>query len=273
MSGWRSPAVAGQFYPGSAAELQTAVDGYLNRAPDTESASSVALIAPHAGYMYSGAIAGEAYAACEVPERVVVLGVNHRGLGASKAIWASGAWQFPGFDVAIDEELAGELLKRTMSHDDNIAQQFEHSLEVHIPFLHARRDDVKITPVCLSGLRLDECIAFGRSLAKVCSAYSSGESQPLVVASTDFSHYIDANSAQQLDAFAIDRIKALDPEGLYRVVFEREISMCGVIPVVVALAAARELHAHDARLVRYGHSGQISGDLDSVVGYASLLVQ
>jgi MEMO1 family protein len=271
MSGWRRPAVAGQFYPGEAAELQDAVRGYL---PDVPAAPHLALIAPHAGYMYSGAIAGAAYAACDVPERVIVLGPNHRGVGAKKAIWASGAWQFPGFDVEVDEDLARDVMTETMSHDDNIAQQFEHSLEVHIPFLVARRADVRIAPICLSRLRLDECLAFGKALARVCGRVdTTSESRPLIVASTDFSHYIDARSAQRLDGLAIERITAMDPEGLYRVVFGQEISMCGVIPVVVALAAARELHAHDARLVEYGNSGQISGDLESVVGYASLLTR
>ena len=270
MSGCRAPAVAGQFYPGAPAELQNAVRGYLAGAATETAEPQLALIAPHAGYVYSGAIAGEAYAACEVPERAIVLGVNHRGLGAPKAIWAAGSWQFPGFDVDIDADVARALMTQTMSHDDNIAHQFEHSIEVHIPFLVARRSDVKIVPVCLSRLRLDECLAFGKVLAEVCAAL---DSRPLLVASTDFSHYIDAKAAERLDRLAIDRITAVDPEGLYRVVFEHEISMCGVIPVVIALAAARELHARGARLVRYGNSGQISGDLDSVVGYASLLVR
>lgn len=270
MAGCRTPAVAGQFYPGATVELQDAVRGCLTRAVAVAAEPHVALIAPHAGYVYSGAIAGEAYAACEIPEQVVILGVNHRGLGAAKAVWASGVWQFPGFDVDVDAELAREVMLKTMSHDDNIAQQFEHSLEVHVPFLAARRADVKIVPVCLSRLRLDECLAFGKALADVCAAR---ERRPLIVASTDFSHYIDATSAERLDALAIDRIIALDPEGLYRVVVRREISMCGVVPVVVALAAARELRAQGARLVRYGNSGQISGDMDSVVGYASLLAR
>ena len=270
MSGRRLPAVAGQFYPGSAANLRRAVLGYLGSDADADAKPQAALVAPHAGYVYSGAIAGAAYAACQIPERVIVLGPNHRGLGARKAIWASGAWQFPGFEVGVDAELAGALIAETQSEDDNVAQQLEHSLEVHVPFLAMRRSDVQIVPICLSRLGLDECLELGAALARVVAAL---EDRPLIVASTDFSHYIDAAAAEKLDGLAIDRIRALDPEGLYDVVMGREISMCGVIPVVVALAAARELHAHGARLVQYGNSGQISGDLNSVVGYASLLAR
>ncbi len=260
----REPAVAGRFYAGEPGALRRDVDRFLAAAGEKVAAKGI--VAPHAGYVYSGAIAGAVYARIDVPARVIVLGPNHTGLGHPAALWPGGAWRLPTGDVPVDAELTAALAEGVVERDRD-AHLREHALEVQVPFLARSRPDVAIAALCLGHLRYADCEAIGRIVARAARAHGA-----LVVASSDMSHYIPATLARQKDHRAIERILALDPRGLYDVVHREDITMCGVIPATVMLVAARELGATRAELVRYGNSGEVNGDLDQVVGYAGLLV-
>ena len=268
----REPAVAGRFYPSDPTQLGRVVERYLaQEAP--EGLSARMLMVPHAGYVYSGAIAGETFAEARVPSSAVVLCPNHTGLGARRSLWSHGSWHLPGFDLRVDDELAALVLEEAGLEEDRLAHLREHAIEVQLPFLHARNPRLTIVPICLGRLSFPECRSLGEGLARAIRRIEQKRGERvLLVASSDMSHYISADDARRLDSRAIERVLALDPEGLHAVVTEQGISMCGYIPTTVALAAARELGATKAKLVRYGNSGDVSGDYEQVVGYAGVLV-
>lgn len=263
--------MSGRFYPGQAERLNEKVGECLG-VPAAEPAPARMVMVPHAGYVYSGAIAGATYARVNVPRLVVVLCPNHTGFGVKRSLWPKGRWRLPGFELPVDEPLAESALAHAKLTEDHLAHVREHAIEVQLPFLHALRPDVSIVPVCLAGLRYDECEEVGRGLASaIAECESVRHERVLIVASTDMSHYISADEARRLDLRVIERVRALDPEGLYTTVKRDEISMCGYVPTTVALVAVRELGGAAAELVRYGNSGETSGNFDEVVGYAGLV--
>lgn len=264
--------MAGRFYPADPRKLEASVRSCLGAHPGGE-VRAFALMAPHAGYVYSGAIAGETYSRVRVPGRAIVLCPNHTGRGARKSVTSASAWRLPGGDVPIDESLRDLLVSEAGLTSDAAAHEFEHSAEVQLPFLRAKNPDVAAVAICLGGLSFRECEEIGLGLARVLRGLGPGDPRDtLVVASSDMSHYLPAGVARQLDSLALDRVLALDPRGLYDVVRDRDISMCGFLPVTTALVCARELGAKRAELVRYGNSGEVSGDNDQVVGYAGVVV-
>lgn len=275
----RTPAVAGQFYPGEARVLRDTLARLIPEGTGTDQATPAkAVIMPHAGYIYSGGVAGETVARVRVPEDVIVLGPNHHGhghgLGAAAALMADGGWEMPLGEVAINPLLA-ELIQRhgpEISVDEQ-AHRAEHSLEVLIPFLQYRQPRLRIVPLCLSRLTLADCSLIGRALAAAIKDYTRNGKEVLLAASTDMSHFESRSRAAAKDRQAIERILALDPEGLYQTVVAQQISMCGMIPTVVTLFAALALGAQEAELVRYSDSGETSGDLEQVVGYAGLVIR
>lgn len=265
----RAPAVAGRFYPADEQSLRSQVAQFTGAAGAGE--RCLGLMAPHAGYMYSGAVAGETYARVRVPDRAIVLSPNHTGRGVRGAIWPAGAWRLPGSEVAVDDDLRDRLLAASpLLQPDRRAHEREHSLEVQLPFLQARNPAVRIAALTLAGLEQAECLALGRAIATVVRALGG---DVLLCASSDMSHYIPARAAAERDHRALDRLLALDPAGLFQVVEREEISMCGFIPATVMLAAAVELGARTAEVIRYASSGDVSGDYDSVVGYAGVIVR
>jgi MEMO1 family protein len=259
--------VAGLFYPDDPVALERAVEQHLGA--DREDGAAIAIVAPHAGYVYSGAIAGDVYRRIRVPRVAIVLCPNHTGDGARAAVMSTGAWKLPGFSLPIEEALAEELRDVALLTEDARAHAREHSLEVHLPFLRARNPQVHFVPVCLANLPYDSCVRIGHALADVITRHGR---DVLVVASTDMSHYLPAEVAAKQDRQALDRITALDAEHLYKTVRDQDISMCGVIPTTVALVAAQALGARTSTLTRYGHSGETSGDLQRVVGYAGFVI-
>lgn len=261
----REPAVAGRFYPGSPSKLGAELDAWLRPAPDRAPAKG--LVAPHAGYVYSGAIAAEVYRRVEVPRRVIVLGPNHTGLGALVSLWPGGTWRTPLGDVEIDDPMTDALTYAPGVELDDQAHLHEHSLEVQVPFLQRLQPALALTAICLGPLPLAGCEALGRALGREASAAGA-----LVVASSDMSHYIPAAEAREKDRRAIERVLALDPPGLYETVRRERITMCGVVPATVMLYAALEMGATRAELARYGHSGEVSGDDAQVVGYAAIRI-
>jgi AmmeMemoRadiSam system protein B len=265
----RETAVAGFFYPGDEGSLLSEVDACLAAFPCAAPGKAIAVVMPHAGYVYSGRTAGAVAAAIDVPDRVLVLGPKHTRLGARAAVAAATAWRFPFGDVPIDRPLADALCANRSFEADDAAHREEHSLEVQVPFLWRRNPGLRLTPVALGHTGLDQLREIGAALAAAIAA--AGE-PILIVASTDLSHQVPIEEAKRLDGLALARVLALDPEGLFRTVADHGISMCGVIPVTAALFAARLLGASRAELIRYTTSAEASGDTRRVVGYAGLVV-
>jgi AmmeMemoRadiSam system protein B len=263
----REPAVAGRFYPGEPDRLRAEVERHLAAARVAAPAAAIGVVAPHAGYVYSGAVAGATFAAVDVPPRAIVLCPNHTGMGAAASLWGDGGWRTPLGRVPVDGALAAALAGSRLVSLDRAAHRFEHALEVELPFLQVRRPDVAIAPLCLGPLDVEECEELGHAVAD--AARGAGA---LVVASSDMSHYLPAEEAERKDRRALDALLALDARRLHDTVRRERITMCGVVPATVMLFAARELGATSARLVRYANSGDVSGDHDSVVGYAGVVV-
>jgi len=264
----RQPAVAGQFYPGNREQLAREMTGLIPASAVKKHAFGI--IAPHAGYIYSGAIAGKVYGAIEIPAAVLVLGPNHHGRGAAAALYPSGEWQTPLGPVAINDRLNGCITGQTpYVQADHTAHAFEHSLEVQIPFLQTLRSDATISAICLGHGDYPSLRRIGEGIAAAIKEY--GE-DVLIVASSDMSHYESASSARRKDNLALDRVLAFDPEGLLSVCRSEGITMCGVVPAVVMLTAAAALGASRAELVAYGSSGDVTGDDSRVVGYAAVMV-
>ncbi len=267
----RTPVVANMFYPGDRNRLEDQLNSFVRQVPEPRKA--VAAICPHAGYVYSGAVAGAVFSQVSIPDAVVILGPNHRGVGARVALAGSGTWDMPFGPISINEELAALILKASPSRprieDDPAAHAVEHSIEVQVPFLQFLRPDVTMVPIGLSHLDYPACEELGEALVRAVRDYNR---EVLLVASTDMTHYEPQNKAKSKDQLAIDRILDLDPEGLYNTVSQQGISMCGVIPTTIVLAACRALGATEAELVQYSTSGDITGDYAEVVGYAGLVV-
>ena len=264
----RSSAVAGQFYPSQPDVLRQTVEELLPKIPAPQPA--IGVMVPHAGYVYSGAIAGETFARVQIPSRVVIIGPNHRGVGHPAAVFPAGSWLTPLGEAAVDGELADTLLAECPGLSaDPAAHRFEHSLEVQVPFIQVLNPQAAIVPICLGHLRLEDLLVIGKTLGGALARFGQ---KVLLVASTDMTHYEPGDIARGKDHLALDRVLALDPEGLYRKVCERRISMCGFMPTVMMLAAAAELGATTASLVRYGNSGDVTGDQSEVVGYAGVIV-
>jgi len=263
----RETAVAGQFYPADKKLLENELKKMVVVGEKRQKV--LGLLAPHAGYVYSGPCAGQGYGRVELTETVIVLGVNHRGQGAPLAVDGNDSWATPLGNVAIDAELRSGLLGASKLFAlDNEAGRLEHSLEVQVPFIHYISPGSRILPITIAAHRLADLLAAGHEIA----ALFRENERIMMVASSDMSHYIPAAKARELDFRAIEQLLKLDAQGLYRTVQENCISMCGVAPAVIMLAAAREAGATKAELVCYTHSGEVSGDNDEVVGYASLIV-
>lgn len=240
--------------------------------PDTAPRfESKAVLAPHAGYVYSGAVAGAVYASVKLPRRFVILCPNHTGLGAPISIMSQGRWETPLGQVEIDSQLAYAIRGESYAVQENAtAHRAEHALEVHLPFLqHFLGNDFQFVPIAV-GTRRFECL---RDLGRAMGRAAAGASEPVMfIASSDMNHFEPADQTRRKDQLAIDAILRLDPRGLHEVVRDNDISMCGCGPAVAALEASLLLGAKRAELIRYSHSGEINGDLSSVVGYAGLVI-
>jgi AmmeMemoRadiSam system protein B len=265
----RHPAVAGRFYPHDPHVLGDDVRSYLS--PATQTASALGCVVPHAGYMYSGEVAGAVYAKLDIPQHCIVMCPNHTGRGQPLSIMSEAAWETPLGHVPIDTELATTLkAKFPYLREDSEAHRAEHATEVQLPFLQVARKNFSFVPITL-GIRQFEILdALGVAIAEVLAQQTE---RILLIASSDMNHYENDAITRIKDRKAIDQILALNPRGLFDVVMEEDISMCGFGPTVVMLAAANHLGAKQAELVKYATSGDVSGDRDMVVGYAGIIVQ
>ncbi|MBF0536931.1 MAG: AmmeMemoRadiSam system protein B [Nitrospirae bacterium] len=275
----RQAAVAGHFYKGSRDELQHQVRGVVQ--DSQEKVKVFGMVSPHAGLIYSGRVAGAAYSRIQWPSHIILIGPNHTGLGERFALMSSGKWEIPTHTFDIDEAMADMLLKHSVFiKDDPIAHYYEHSLEVQLPFVAhflsaAASADLKIVPITMLHASLQECNQVGITIARVIQmAIAEGiATSVVIVASSDMSHYVTEEQARYKDNLAIEKILAMDPEGLYEVVQDAHISMCGVMPVTIMLYACMELGASKAELVKYETSAETSGDYNHVVGYAGMLIK
>jgi len=265
----RQPIVAGRFYPDNPQELQQTLARLIPCASQEEKNNAKAVIIPHAGYVYSGGVAGITISKVNVPETVVILGPNHHGRGAQVAL-STDDWQMPMGKVPADQELAGEILKNSARITaDETAHAFEHSLEVQVPFLQHEQKNLQIVPICVGHLSYEECQLVAQDLA---GAIQAARKDVLLVASTDMTHYKSREEATKQDALAIEHILRFDPKGLYDTIHKYQISMCGVIPTTITLLTAKALGARKVELIQYTDSGDASGDISQVVGYAGLVV-
>ena len=266
----RHPAVAGRFYPGNPEDLRAEAQSYLSQAESENLVRAIGCIAPHAGYMYSGHVAGAVFAHIEIPPLCVVLCPNHTGMGRPLAIMSEGSWETPLGEVPIDGDLAASLKSQFPSlEEDSAAHRAEHAAEVELPFLQLRQPDLRFVPIAVGTGRIEFLEQLGLALADAIKA--RGE-RVLIVASSDMNHYESDALTRMKDHHAIERILTLDPRGLHETVTEQDISMCGFGPAVAMLTAARQLGARSAELVKYATSGDVSGDRDMVVGYAGIVV-
>jgi MEMO1 family protein len=265
----RQPAVADRFYPGSPKSLSLTLTELFPATQPTNKSKALAVVSPHAGYVYSGALAAKTFCSVEIPETVIILGPNHHGQGAPVSL-STDTWNMPFGMVPVDMEIANHLLDVSQQIKiDETAHQFEHSLEVQVPFLQMLQKKLCIVPLVLSRISYPLCEEVAESLAAV---INSNSKDILIVASSDMSHYESRRSAEQKDLSALKCIERMDPLDLYHTVLDNHISMCGVIPVVIALLAAKACGAKQSSLIGYTDSGYISGDADQVVGYAGVVI-
>ncbi len=265
----RPPAVAGSFYEATPDRLRAQVEGCFAANPKAKAKERfIGGVVPHAGLMYSGHVAAAFYELAELPKRYIILCPNHTGLGHFAAINRQGEWRTPLGSVPIDTPLADALMSRSrILGDDWKAHAREHSLEVQLPFLQQLVGAFSFVPICLAAPRYAFCEEIGNAIAAV------AQEQPVgILASSDLNHYEEQQVTLRKDQQVIDQVLALDPEGLWRVVEEEDISMCGFIPTTTMMIAAKKLGATGARLIKHATSGDINGDYSQVVGYAAIIV-
>jgi MEMO1 family protein len=267
----RHPAVAGRFYPHDPEDLRREVHKYLSLTPRRTPVRALGCIVPHAGYMYSGHVAGAVFSGLEIPELCLVLCPNHTGVGRALAIVSEGDWETPLGSVPIDGEFAAALKQRCqLLQEDSTAHRSEHSAEVELPFLQTCQPQLRFVPIALGTGQFEALDLLGDAIADVIAAH---DKPVLIVASSDMNHYESDAITRVKDDSAIEPILALNPRALYDAVTQQHISMCGFGPAVAMLTAAKKLGATSAELVKYATSGEISGDLNMVVGYAGVVVR
>lgn len=266
----RQPVVAGQFYTADAVALEREVQAYLSQAEPKGQMQTLLAMAPHAGYVFSGAVAGATLGHANLAPTVLLLGPNHTGLGKPFAVWPQGRWHYPGGSLEVDAELAALLMEReTRLEPDTTAHAREHSLEVLVPFLAALNPHTRIVPIAVAQPGAETLVSVGKMIGRALRAFERPVS---IVVSSDMSHFLTQEEAQEQDGKALDPIMALDPAQFYATVRDQQISMCGVMPMTVGLAAAIELGASVPEITAYATSGEVNGDTSRVVGYAGLVI-
>lgn len=265
----RNPVVAGQFYPASSSQLKEMIQGMVDEKAEKEEV--IGLISPHAGYIYSGPVAGATISRIKFKDTFIIIGPNHSGMGKPLSIMTEGVWKTPLGEVEIDSELAKQILATSgLLEEDYGAHRYEHSIEVQLPFLQYFKKDIRLVPIILSYSSGATCKEIGKELAK---AIKDLNKEVVIIASSDMTHYEPQELAQRKDTQAIEAMLDLNEDELLNRVDELSISMCGCAPAVSLISAAKELGAKRAELVRYQTSGDITGDYSSVVGYAGIIIK
>jgi len=265
----REPVVAGQFYPGSPQKLRTMIKGLVDE--KAEKLDVIGLLSPHAGYMYSGPVAGATISRIKFKDTFIIMGPSHTGMGKPFSIMTEGTWETPLGAVEIDSELAEKILASSKYLEkDHMAHLYEHSIEVQIPFLQYFKPDIKIVPIIL--IYSDSAIykEIGKAIAKAIKELGR---EAIIIASGDMTHYEPHQSAEKKDTQAIEAMLNLDEDELTKRVENLRISTCAHAPLVSLISAAKDLGATEAELVQYKTLGDITGDYSSVVGYAGLIIK
>ena len=265
----RNPWVSGQFYPSSPSSLKRQIEGFIDK--EAEKEDVIGLISPHAGYVYSGPVAGAVMSKIKFKDTFVILGPNHTGSGKPFSIMTKGVWRTPLGEVKINSKL-GKRILTSSGHleEDYKAHLYEHSIEVQIPFLQYFKRDIEIVPILLSHSAGDTYKEIGKGIAR---AIKDLNEEVIIIASSDMTHYEPQESAQMKDAQAIEAILDLNEDELLKRIEELSISMCGYGPAVSLISSSKELGAKGAELVRYQTSGDVSGDYAGVVGYAGIIIK
>ncbi len=268
----REPAVAGRFYPAQPETLTRQLDEFLGAQTPVVPPPQEGLgcVVPHAGYMYSGHVAGAVYRQLPSRPSYIILCPNHTGRGASMAIMSKGEWLTPLGTVQVDTLLA-QTLRRVchLLEEDTKAHEDEHSLEVQLPFLQRHVGNFTFVPIAIGVGGYSTLETLGRAIAR---ALKQHHAPALIIASSDMNHFEPDNVTRVKDHKAIERILALDAAGLYEVLRREDITMCGYGPAIAMLTAAKDLGAQRAQLVKYATSADTSGDRSAVVGYAGIIV-
>jgi AmmeMemoRadiSam system protein B len=267
----RPAAVAGRWYPGTAQQLSAEVDAHLREADRTASpevpadATLVALVAPHAGLVYSGPVAAHAYRLLRdrAFELIVLVGPSHFVPFEGVSIWPSGAFETPFGAMRIDHDAAAVLMKTCAAVKQlTAAHQREHSLEMQLPFLGRLAQATPIVPLVMGRQTRVTAFALADALVEV-----ANERRVLLVASSDLSHYENALTAARLDGLVAGDVNDMDADGLMSRLESRPDHACGGGPMVAVLRAAKAMGATTSRVLRYADSGDVSGDKSAVVGY------
>jgi len=278
----RKPAVAGSFYTGDSKSLNIQIENcFLHKIGPGEipltnpkrKSNIIGLVSPHAGYMYSGPVAAYGFYKIALdgkPDTIIILGPNHRGFGEDISIMVEGKWKTPLGELEIDKDVAESILNNSkIIKVDNKAHQFEHSIEVQLPFIqYIFGKDIKFVPICMTRQDINTDIEIAQS---ICS--SVVDKNILIIASSDFTHYEPQEYAKNIDKQAIDAILEFNPKKLYDIIYRQNLTMCGPGPITVMLIVCETLGAKKAELLKYATSGNITGMYDQVVGYASIIIR
>jgi len=265
----RGPIVAGQFYPRRADVLKEEIAKCLIATKVKKEVKGILL--PHAGYIYSGKVAGAVLSQIKIPETFIILGPNHAGVGHSFALWPEGSWQTPLGSIEVDKELAEAILKRSsLVEIDYQAHLQEHSLEVQLPFIQYLAPSAKIVPLVVKYGSFHQLKKISQTLVKV---VESGNKRVVLVASSDMTHYQPRETAEKQDKLVLEPLLKLETRRFLDTVIENNISMCGYIPAAIMILTSKALGAKTGKLVMYTTSGEASGDYSQVVGYAGVTVE
>ncbi|MEA3369019.1 MAG: AmmeMemoRadiSam system protein B [Candidatus Ratteibacteria bacterium] len=265
----REPFVAGQFYPGRADLIKKEIDKYHIKGGSKREVKGI--LSPHAGYIYSGKVAGAVFSQIANPDTVIILGPAHRAVGVTGALWKEGNWQTPLGSVEIDQELAEEILKASpLVKNDYQAHLGEHSLEVQLPFIQYFFPSTKIVPLVLGFSSFHQLEKISKGIVK---AVKAGKKKVLILASSDMTHYQPQETAEKLDKLALEPLLKLEAKRFFDTVVANDISMCGYMPAAIMILACKALGAKRGELVMYATSGEASGNYSEVVGYAGVIVE
>jgi len=264
----RLPAVAGQFYPADPRELLSHVHQFTKQTSQQDKKPVKACLVPHAGYVYSGRVAGAVLGQIEIPQNILILGVRHFPRGESAAILSEGAWRTPFGDAPIDSQLANALKSKCdLLKEDAVAHAQEHSLEVQLPFLQVLRPDFHFVPIALGTIRFEALQIIGEAIGEL---LSERKDEILLLTTSDLNHYEDETTTRRKDEKAITKLEAMDQRGLYDTCRSESISMCGLGSAVAMLFALRKMGATQAETVMHATSAAVSGDYRRVVGYVGM---
>lgn len=276
----RKPAAAGTFYEASRDELMIQISSCFESLhgpqklpkPKTEIEEPPPIIvSPHAGYMYSGPVAAHGYYELSLrrrPDSIIIIGPNHYGIGTDVSIYPEGSWITPLGEASIDTQLVAKMTNSSEIFSlDEFSHVDEHSIEVQLPFLQYIYGEIKFVPICM----LDQSISVAKLIGEVLASVISEPEKILVVASSDFSHYVSHDEALRRDMPVIDKILKLDIDGFAQEIRYRKASLCGYGPIAAVMSFAQKIGYRRSKLLKYSTSGDITGDKSSVVGYASIM--